>query len=270
MEQTKEKQSALGTWLVVILSLALMIVASLLLFVPQIKLIYICYFLCGITMVAGIYMIVRYFMTDAFRNMNEYGFSIGVLTVILGVCGLIRADKLAGSFVVILGIALVCSGIIKLQYAMDLKRMKDMVMWYALLAISIAVIAAAIFVILQPFAGQLWFETATWYAMLIDGGLGILTVIYMAIRLKLFKNAEVKAAKKAEEESQAAKNAEGEDASIGYGAEDGLSAGAEANGYELQNAGESVTAQEAVNADEDIVTKNDTATENLLDSIEDR
>lgn len=203
MEETKEKQSSLGTWLVVGLSLVLMVVAALLLFVPQIKLIYICYFMCAVTMIAGIYMIVRYFMTDAFKNMNEYGFSIGVLVVILGVCGLLRAEKLAGSFVVILGIALVCSGIIKMQYAMDLKRMNDKVMWYILLGISIAVIAVAVFVILQPFAGAAWFEITTWYAMLIDGGLGILTVIYMAIRLRIFKKAEDKLAKKDEGDSLA-------------------------------------------------------------------
>ena len=82
MEQNK--QSAFGSWIVMILSMVLMIVAALLLFVPQIKLIYMCYFMCSVTMIAGIYMIVRYFMTDAFRNMNEYGFSVGVLIVVLG------------------------------------------------------------------------------------------------------------------------------------------------------------------------------------------
>ena len=175
--------------------MVLMIVAALLLFVPQIKLIYMCYFMCSVTMIAGIYMIVRYFMTDAFRNMNEYGFSVGVLIVVLGVCGIIRAEKLADSFVILLGIALACSGIVKLQYALDLKRMKDNIVSYIVLAISIFVICVAVLVILQPFEGKDWFqaEIARWYVMLIDGGLGVLLFIYMAIRLKLYNKAEKKA-----------------------------------------------------------------------------
>lgn len=193
MEQNK--QSAFGSWIVMILSMVLMIVAALLLFVPQIKLIYMCYFMCSVTMIAGIYMIVRYFMTDAFRNMNEYGFSVGVLIVVLGVCGIIRAEKLADSFVILLGIALACSGIVKLQYALDLKRMKDNIVSYIVLAISIFVICVAVLVILQPFEGKDWFqaEIARWYVMLIDGGLGVLLFIYMAIRLKLYNKAEKKA-----------------------------------------------------------------------------
>lgn len=194
MEQ--KKQNAFGSWMVFGLSLVLMIVAALLLFVPQIKLIYMCYFMCSAIMIAGIYMIVRYFMTDAFRNMNEYGFSVGVLIVVLGVCGIIRAEKLADSFVILLGIALACSGIVKLQYALDLKRMKDNIMSYIVLAISIFVICVAVLVILQPFEGKDWFqaEIARWYVMLIDGGLGVLLFIYMAIRLKLYNKAEKKAA----------------------------------------------------------------------------
>ena len=205
MEQNK--QSTFGSWMVFGLSVVLMIVAALLLFVPQIKLIYMCYFMCGVTMIAGIYMIVRYFMTDAFRNMNEYGFSIGVLIVVLGVCGIIRAEKLADSFVILLGIALACSGIVKLQYALDLKRMKDNIASYIVLAISIFIICVAMLVILQPFEGKDWFqaEIARWYVMLIDGGLGVLLFIYMTIRLKLYKNAEKKAEKKKAEKKAAEK-----------------------------------------------------------------
>lgn len=192
METAKTKQSTLSTWLVVGLSLVLLITSALLLFVPEVKLIYICYLICAVIMITGIYMIVRYFMSDAYKNMNEYGFSIGVLVIVLGVCGLIRAEKLASSFVVLFGILLAFSGIIKLQYAMDLKRMKDTVMWYVLLAISVVVLLAAILIITQPFVGKKWFELGTWYAMLVDGGLGLLTVIYMAIRTKLYKKAEAK------------------------------------------------------------------------------
>lgn len=198
MEQTKEKQGILGTVLVISLSVVLMIVATLLLFVPQIKILYICYFICGVAIAAGIYMIVRYFMTDAFQNVNEYGFSEGVLLVILGICGMLRAQNLAASFVTILGIALSFSGIVKLQYAMDLKRMKDF-MWVVALIISAVVLIWSIFVILQPFAGKGWFETVSWYTMLADGVLGLLLLGYMALRIKFYKKKELKEAQKEEQ-----------------------------------------------------------------------
>ena len=73
--------------------------------------------------------------------------------------------------------------------------MKDNIVSYIVLVISIFVICVAVLVILQPFEGKDWFqaEIARWYVMLIDGGLGVLLFIYMAIRLKLYNKAEKKA-----------------------------------------------------------------------------
>ena len=54
-------------------------------FVPQFKEIYIIYIAGAIFVVFGIIMIVKYFLTGSYRDIGKYGFSAGVLCVLIGV-----------------------------------------------------------------------------------------------------------------------------------------------------------------------------------------
>lgn len=189
--EKKNQNSTIGIISVVGMSIMFIAIASLLLFVPAIMVIYICYAMCAAMIIMGIYMIVHYFMTDAFRDLNQFGFSFGVLFVVLGLCGMLKAASLASAFLVYIGISLLFSGVIMLQFSLDLKRMKD-VLWVVMLVVSIAVTICSILVILQPFGNREFYEKYTSYVLLVAGILCLIMMSYVFIRIRLYEKAELK------------------------------------------------------------------------------
>ena len=184
-------KSGITNILVIILSLVFVGMSALMLFVEGVDITYLCYAICSAAIVAGIYLIVRYFLTDAYRNVNAYGFSLGTLLVILGVCGMVRAAQMAGAFIVILGIILLLSGIIVLQHSLDLRRMEDVV-WIFIAVISAIILICSIMVIIEPLPDKIPYGIAVWWMMLIAGSIGVIINIYTMVRVSLYNRKEKK------------------------------------------------------------------------------
>ena len=198
----KEKKKTLFSTIVVSVMAAIFIVVSvLILFVPQVGVKDICYFICGLVVVLGIYMIVRYFMTSGYERLNEYGFSEGVLFVLLGICGLVSADRIALSFLTALGILLLLSGVIKLQYALDLKCMEDRA-WIGFFLVTILLLGCSVSVILNPFQDVKFYQNYTAYVMLADGVAEIVNILYLNIRTRAYQKEMEKAQREPEHEKE--------------------------------------------------------------------
>lgn len=180
-----------STGYIIIAEILYALLGVVLLLVPGIELIHICYGLSIMLVFAGIVLIVRYFMTESYRNLNEYGFSIGILGVILGMCALVRAQLWVKNFLPVLGIALLLMAVTKLQYAMDLKSMKDQI-WILVLVVAVLLTSGAVCVVINPFKVEETRQKITCYLLILDGILGIVGNLYLYIRLRLFKRAEDK------------------------------------------------------------------------------
>lgn len=194
-KKDKKGSGLISVVMISIMSLIFITIAALMLFVKEVTIAYICYAVCGLAIIAGIFLIVRYFVTQAYRNLNEYWFAEGVLAVSLGICGLLKVDALAGIFITVVGIALLISGVVKLQSALDLRMMNDAV-WFVMLIISAVIIVFSMFVLLKPDLNK----TYTWYVLLADGVLGLVNIIYLYFRIKAYNKAEIKARARQEED----------------------------------------------------------------------
>jgi uncharacterized membrane protein HdeD (DUF308 family) len=147
----------------------------------------------GAVIIVGIVQIVRYFVNDAYRNMNEYGFSIGTLMIILGICVLLRAEVISGVIDLVLGVVVLLMGIIMLQHSLDLKRMNDAV-WGLVIVIAALVIACGVVLILKPSPLQISYEVLIWWIVLISSALGLIVNLYTMIRIALYTHKEKKQA----------------------------------------------------------------------------
>lgn len=165
------------------LALSFIALGALLIFVPGILPIHLCYAVAGLVMVFGIILIVHYFLTEAYKNIQHYGFSIGVILVILGSIGLVKAETVSLFFLFLLGALMLLGAIFKLQNALDLKALKDSGwgFWF-LVAICFAVLA--ILVILNPFGSSERLRSFAQYAIFIDGIVSLIGALYLQIRLK--------------------------------------------------------------------------------------
>lgn len=186
-ELNEKKKNVFNTVVVALAATVFILVSVLILFIPQIEIKDICYFCSGAVLALGIYIIVRYFLTEGYRRLSEYGFSEGVLFVLLGSCGLISADNMAESFLTVLGLSLLLSGVIKLQYALDLKCMEDKV-WVIFFVITVLFLICDVVSILKPFTDAAFYEKFTCMVLLADGIVTIINIFYLQFRTKMYLN----------------------------------------------------------------------------------
>ena len=200
-----QKDSHMTNLLVIFTALVFIALSAVVLFVPNVELdpSYLCYVVGAAVIIAGIVGIVRYFVTDAYRNVNAYGFSTGTLLVILGICALLRADVLAGVIDLVLGIAVLLMGIIMLQHSLDLKRMSDAV-WGLVIVLAVIVTACGVVLILKPSPIQISYDAVIWWIVFVSSALGLLVNIYTMIRVAIYTHREKKkAAQEMKEREQA-------------------------------------------------------------------
>lgn len=155
------------------------------LFHPQILMIRISYGLSILSIIIGIVFIVSYLISNSYLSIDQYGFSLGVLFVILGICAFFKAKEFAQSILTMIGIILVISSVLKLQYAVDLKVLEDKI-WTFFIAIAGLVGICAILILIYPFHStndQMFF---TYIVLTADGIISLSSIIYLSFRLKHF------------------------------------------------------------------------------------
>lgn len=186
-KNTKEKLSSkdrgMGLGGVFAVSAIFIVLGLLLLLVPQIKPVYIAYAMSIAFVVVGIIWIVQYFLTEAYRNINRYGFSAGTLCVILGICAMLKAEAISGYFLLCMGILILVMGVVKLQNALDLKALEAST-WKAVLGLALAVMICAVIVIMNPFQKTEDLARFTYIIMVADGIFSIISILCLAVRLK--------------------------------------------------------------------------------------
>lgn len=184
--EKKEKKNG-NNIAIFILSTFYVILSILLLYIPKLEVVLVCYGICIASIVLGIYYIVKYFVTDCYRNIEEYGFSMGVLFVILGLCGMMRAEKLASVFIVIMGFGLLILGVVLLQYSLDLKRFKDPV-WIVEIVLSIGIILGGVVIVTDPFHNAYTKMSYIYYFMLGAGIVSLFSMLYIWIKIHLYNH----------------------------------------------------------------------------------
>lgn len=143
------------------------LLGALLLFVPDINTKVLAELLGALLIVAGAALIIRYFLARSYLDMRAYGFSLGTLAIVLGVCAILKAQDVANSLSVFLNICIMLTAIVKLQNAIQLKFMKSK-LWIPVLCVSLAFLICTVLIVLDPFSDSVR-DTFTYIVLLCDG-----------------------------------------------------------------------------------------------------
>ena len=181
--EKKQKGIGLGTGMIIGIAIIYILFGLAIEFVPQFKEIYIIYIAGAIFVVFGIIMIVKYFLTGSYRDIGKYGFSAGVLCVLIGVMLLVRTSEIAAYFSLFLGICILLTAVIKLQNAVDLKSIHN-AGWFIFLLIALAFLAVAILVILNPGGRVSQYKNAIYYLLIADGVIDLISPIYLVFAIR--------------------------------------------------------------------------------------
>ena len=183
--KTEKKQTGigLGTGMIIGIAIIYILFGLAIEFVPQFKEIYIIYIAGAIFVVFGIIIIVKYFLTGSYRDIGKYGFSAGVLCVLIGAMLLVRTSEIVAYFSLFLGICILLTAVIKLQNAVDLKSIHN-AGWFIFLLIALAFLAVAILVILNPGGRVSQYKNAIYYLLIADGVIDLISPIYLVFAIR--------------------------------------------------------------------------------------
>lgn len=182
-QKMEDRNSLSKNNLLILFYIIFTIFGLIMLFNPEIAMLRISYGLSILSIIIGIVFIVSYLISNSYLSMDQYGFSFGVLFVILGICAFFKANELAQSILTMLGIILVISSVLKLQYAVDLKVLEDKI-WTFFIAVAGLVGICAILVLIFPFKTLNNQMTFTYIVLTADGFISLSSMTYLSIRLK--------------------------------------------------------------------------------------
>lgn len=183
MKTKEKKESSFLNRLFTGVSLVYLLLGVLLIVIPDLQMEYVCYGISVVLVIIGIIVIVKYFLEESYKNLNQYGFSIGVFLVIIGVCTLVKNQEMAKSFQLYIGVCILLTAIIKLQNAMDLKALKDRT-WGVICVVSLVIVVCAVLIIMNPFSNRNYEIALTYFSLLFDGIISLFSYHYLAFRIR--------------------------------------------------------------------------------------
>ena len=98
----------------------------------------------------GVVKLFGYFSKDPYRLAFQFDLALGIFCLILGIVLLFFSNTLLCLLPVLVGLFTVVSGAFKLQTALEAKRF-GMEKWWAMLLLSLAVIAVGAVLLVRPF-----------------------------------------------------------------------------------------------------------------------
>ncbi len=167
-----------------------------LLFVKELNVKIFCNIFCIALIVAGIACIAHFFITGAYRRISEYGFSLGILLVILGVCGFIRAEALSASFGTYTGFLTLLLGVIMIQSTVQLSVMRSGLNIVVFIFSLITLICSVIVIMgIKPILSAIGIFPQL--SLLVSGVLSLISFVVTAITLHKNKKPAEEAAPEA-------------------------------------------------------------------------
>lgn len=134
--------------------------------------------LLGIGMIVfGIVKIVGYFSKDLFRLAFQYDLAFGGLLIALGIIVLVNPEHLLSFFCIVMGIAVLCDGLFKIQIAIDSKPF-GISTWWLILLFAVITVAAGVLLIIRPAQAARVLMVFLGISMLADGILNLFVALF--------------------------------------------------------------------------------------------
>ncbi len=173
---------------IVFLSLGMIITGILFVLFPETTQKTICYIIAGILAVLGIVKLITYFRRDRMEVFTSYDLVAAAVMLIISVYVFLRPEGLIGMLYTIISFIIIADGFLKLQYSIDLLRIKSS-MWLMLIIAAVVTIIAGIVVLLNPFTAAKVLMIFTGVVLIFQGAVNIITVIFLSKRVSHIREA---------------------------------------------------------------------------------
>ena len=132
----------------------------------------------GIGMIVfGIVKIIGYFSEDLFRLAFQYDLAFGGLLIALGIIVLVNPEHLVSFFCIVIGIAVLCDGLFKIQIAIDSKPF-GIRTWWLILLFAVITVAAGVLLIIRPAQAARMLTVFLGISVFADGILNLIVAVF--------------------------------------------------------------------------------------------
>lgn len=198
--QVSQTANWMGTIFLAAAASFFILVGLIMLFVEGIQPLYLTYLMSTLLIVFGIGMIVRYFVTEAYRSMHDYSFSGGALIVILGGCTLARKAEITAQLGTFIGLLVLAVAVVMLQQAMQLHFMQNR-MWPVVLVLSLFTIMTSVVLLFDLKVLTERANKLEYWILLIAGIFTLVSMVISAVGVQMYRISEKKAIERMKKEN---------------------------------------------------------------------
>lgn len=170
-------------WAYLLLSVFLIGMGVCLVMWPELSTDMACMIVGGGAMLFGLVKIVFYFVRQVNAMVEQYDFSIGLLSIAAGAVLLIHPEEMLRLLPQVLAVCMLVDCVFKLQVVLDAKRLGSALWFMQLLAVMIC-IGWGVCLLLQPFGLDKYMSQMFAGSLIAEGVLNLLTVLFIAFTLK--------------------------------------------------------------------------------------
>ncbi|MCR5419936.1 MAG: DUF308 domain-containing protein [Lachnospiraceae bacterium] len=133
----------------------------------------------------GIINLVTYFSRSVDDSVYRYDFVSGIMLILVGIMFVVKMETVIEYIPVILGVLILLSGVIKLQHAIDLKRI-DFNGWLYVLVFSLLCLSIGTVCVLQPSFIASTLVIIMGISFIFCGMTDLITLILLSKRMKQY------------------------------------------------------------------------------------
>ena len=141
------------------------------------------YMIGAALVVLGVIQVVRYFVYEVRLDLFRYDFVSGLILLGVGVFLLMRPEIIVGFLPVLLGMAIVIDGAVKIQQSMDLLRVGYR-HWWLVLLLAVLALAAGVVLLVNPFEAASTLVLMIGIVLIYDGVTDLWTISRVSGRLR--------------------------------------------------------------------------------------
>jgi uncharacterized membrane protein HdeD (DUF308 family) len=202
-DQVTKTASRLGTIFLATLAVFYILVGCVMLFADGARELYLVYVISAVLIALGIGLIVKYFVTEAYRNMHDYSCSLGMLLVILGCVLLVQAGAIMRGLGVFIGFLVLAAALAMFQQAMQL-QITGRKAWPVVLVISLVTALASFLLLFDLGNIPEKITNFSYMVLLFAGVMTLLCMVISAVGVRLFLHQEQGEQRRMQKEQQEA------------------------------------------------------------------
>lgn len=163
-------------------SLAMIAVGIMLVFFPETSGKMICYLSGCVLLAWGVIKLIMYFVGEV-ELFGSFRLVSSVALLMCGAAALINPEFFAGILPTIFGCVMVIDGVLKLQYSIDLAKIKSK-WWWIVLILSLLLVSMGLLIVFNPWSWLVGLMIFTGILLIVNGVIDIIVVLYIESAIK--------------------------------------------------------------------------------------